>query len=112
MPKTLLAVDDSATMRKVLEITFAGEDFRVLTAEGSQKALAHRGCEGGVIEGGREGHRRAGHDLRQPAPVGPDYDVFARELARYGVELVGAPPSPSDSDGDAADTSKGLVARP
>ena len=41
MPKTLLAVDDSATMRKVLEITFAGEDFRVLTAEGSQKALAH-----------------------------------------------------------------------
>jgi CheY-like chemotaxis protein len=41
VPKTLLAVDDSATMRKVLEITFAGEDFRVLTAEGSQKALAH-----------------------------------------------------------------------
>ncbi len=41
MPKTLLAVDDSATMRKVLEITFAGEDFRVLTAEGSQRALAH-----------------------------------------------------------------------
>jgi CheY-like chemotaxis protein len=41
VPKTLLAVDDSATMRKVLEITFAGEDFRVLTAEGSQRALAH-----------------------------------------------------------------------
>jgi len=41
VPKTLLAVDDSATMRKVLEITFAGEDFRVLTAESSQKALAH-----------------------------------------------------------------------
>ncbi len=40
MPKTLLAVDDSATMRKVLEITFGGEDFRVLTAEGSQRALA------------------------------------------------------------------------
>ncbi len=40
MPKTLLAVDDSATMRKVLEITFGGEDFRVVTAEGSQRALA------------------------------------------------------------------------
>ncbi|MDP9036469.1 MAG: response regulator [Myxococcota bacterium] len=40
MPKTLLAVDDSATMRKVLEITFAGEDFRVITADGSQSALA------------------------------------------------------------------------
>jgi CheY-like chemotaxis protein len=41
VPKTLLAVDDSATMRKVLEITFGGEDFRVLTADGSQRALAH-----------------------------------------------------------------------
>jgi CheY-like chemotaxis protein len=40
VPKTLLAVDDSATMRKVLEITFAGEDFRVVAAEGSSSALA------------------------------------------------------------------------
>ena len=32
MPKTLLAIDDSATMRRVLEITFVGEDFSVLTA--------------------------------------------------------------------------------
>ena len=39
MPKTLLAVDDSATMRKVLEITFAGEDFRVVTADGAAGAL-------------------------------------------------------------------------
>ena len=39
MPKTLLAVDDSATMRKVLEITFAGEDFRVITAEAAEGAL-------------------------------------------------------------------------
>ena len=40
MPKTLLAVDDSATMRKVLEITFAGEDFRVVTADGASTALS------------------------------------------------------------------------
>jgi len=39
VPKTLLAVDDSATMRKVLEITFAGEDFRVITADGAAGAL-------------------------------------------------------------------------
>jgi CheY-like chemotaxis protein len=32
VPKTLLAIDDSATMRRVLEITFVGEDFTVLTA--------------------------------------------------------------------------------
>jgi CheY-like chemotaxis protein len=40
VPKTLLAVDDSATMRKVLEITFAGEDMRVVTADGAASALA------------------------------------------------------------------------
>jgi CheY-like chemotaxis protein len=38
--KTLLAVDDSVTMRKVLEITFSGEDFNVITAEGHKDALA------------------------------------------------------------------------
>jgi FixJ family two-component response regulator len=40
VPKTLLAVDDSATMRKVLEITFAGEDFRVITAESPASAMS------------------------------------------------------------------------
>jgi CheY-like chemotaxis protein len=36
---TLLAVDDSVTMRKVLEITFAGQDFNVVTANSSDAAL-------------------------------------------------------------------------
>ena len=45
MPKTLLAVDDSATMRKVLEITFSGEDFRVVTADGASTALSRMGEE-------------------------------------------------------------------
>ena len=40
MPTTLLAVDDSVTMRKVLEMTFAGEDLRVVTADGVEAALA------------------------------------------------------------------------
>ena len=39
MPKTLLAIDDSTTMRKVLEITFAGEDFRVVAAENTPEVL-------------------------------------------------------------------------
>ena len=43
MPKTLLAVDDSATMRKVLEITFRGEDFTVVTADGPQAAMTKFG---------------------------------------------------------------------
>lgn len=40
MPVTLLAVDDSVTMRKVYEMTFGGEDFRVLTADSAETALA------------------------------------------------------------------------
>jgi DNA-binding response OmpR family regulator len=36
---TLLAVDDSVTMRKVLEITFAGPDFRVVTAPTADAAV-------------------------------------------------------------------------
>lgn len=40
MTTTLLAVDDSVTMRKVLELTFAGESFRVVTADSAESALA------------------------------------------------------------------------
>jgi DNA-binding response OmpR family regulator len=36
---TLLAVDDSVTMRKVLEITFSSEEFRVVTADSPDAAL-------------------------------------------------------------------------
>lgn len=40
MTTTLLAVDDSVTMRKVLELTFAGESFRVVTVDSADAALA------------------------------------------------------------------------
>lgn len=39
MSTTLLAVDDSKTMRKVLEITFASEDYRTLLAATADEAL-------------------------------------------------------------------------
>jgi CheY-like chemotaxis protein len=37
---TILAVDDSATMRKILEITFAGTDFQLVTAQSGDEAVA------------------------------------------------------------------------
>src|SRR5690606_9406779 len=37
---TLLAVDDSKTMRKVLEITFAGEDYETVLAASADEAFA------------------------------------------------------------------------
>jgi CheY-like chemotaxis protein len=36
---TLLAVDDSKTMRKVLEITFSGEEFRLITCGNADDAM-------------------------------------------------------------------------
>ncbi|MDI1443768.1 response regulator [Polyangium sp. 6x1] len=39
MASTILAVDDSVTMRKVLEITFAGPEFRCVTVNGHDAAL-------------------------------------------------------------------------
>ena len=35
----ILAVDDSATMRKIMEMTFAGEDAEVVTASSGQEAV-------------------------------------------------------------------------
>jgi CheY-like chemotaxis protein len=40
VPKTLLVVDDSATMRKVFEMTLAGEDLAVVTHDGGESLLA------------------------------------------------------------------------
>lgn len=75
MAKTLLAVDDSVTMRKVLEITFSGEDFRVITAENAQSALGKLGENPGVfvidtVLGGDDGYALA-KEVRKRSPGAP-----------------------------------------
>lgn len=58
MATTLLAVDDSNTMRKVLEITFAGEDYRTIIAATSEEAmskLASERPEVALIDAGLDG---------------------------------------------------------
>jgi CheY-like chemotaxis protein len=70
--KTLLAVDDSVTMRRVLEITFSGEDFRVVTAESSQAALGKLGenpqvCLIDTVLGGEDGYAVA-KEIRKRNP--------------------------------------------
>jgi CheY-like chemotaxis protein len=40
VPTKILVADDSATMRRVLEMTFAGEDARVLTVDSGDAALS------------------------------------------------------------------------
>ncbi len=49
MPKNLLAVDDSTTMRKVLEITFSGEDFQVSSAPDRSGCMAKLGENPNVV---------------------------------------------------------------
>jgi CheY-like chemotaxis protein len=76
--KTLLAVDDSVTMRKVLEITFSGEDFQVITAENAQSALGKLGDNPGVfvvdtVLGGdpRDDGYALAKELRRRSPAAP-----------------------------------------
>jgi CheY-like chemotaxis protein len=40
VPKSVFVIDDSATMRKVFEMTFAGEDIAVVTHDGADGALS------------------------------------------------------------------------
>lgn len=72
MPKTLLAVDDSVTMRKVLEITFGGDDFKVTTADSHQAALGKLGEKPSVVLidtvlGGEDGYALAKEVRKQHA---------------------------------------------
>lgn len=72
MAKTLLAVDDSVTMRKVLEITFSGEDYRVITADTAQSAIGHLGESPAVAIidaslGGDDGYELA-KEVRKRSP--------------------------------------------
>lgn len=70
MPKTLLAVDDSVTMRKVLEIAFSGEEFNVITAEGRDDALGKMSEKPSVvlIDGGEDWGYALAKDVRAQAP--------------------------------------------
>ena len=65
MTTTLLAVDDSKTMRKVLEITFSGEDFRLLLCGSAAEALGKLSERPSValVDAGLEG--TSGYELCQ-----------------------------------------------
>ena len=73
MTTTLLAVDDSKTMRKVLEITFAGEDFRTLLCATADEALAKLGehPQIALVDAGLE--NAAGYELPSTADIASRY---------------------------------------
>ncbi|HEX6272469.1 MAG TPA: response regulator [Polyangiaceae bacterium] len=63
MTTTLLAVDDSKTMRKVLEITFAGQDYRLVLCGNADEAVSKLSERPAValVDAGLEG--TSGYDL-------------------------------------------------
>lgn len=73
MTTTLLACDDSKTMRKVIEITFAGESFKTVVAADAADALAKAQAEHpqvALVDAGLDG--TSGYDLcRQIKGVSP-----------------------------------------
>jgi CheY-like chemotaxis protein len=84
--KTLLAVDDSVTMRKVLEITFSGENFRVVTADTSQGAIGKMSenpqvCVIDTVLGGEDGYTLA-KELRKRNP-GTSIIMLSSRYAPY-----------------------------
>lgn len=86
MAKTLLAVDDSVTMRKVLEITFSGEDFRVVSADSSQGAIGKLSenpsvCVIDTALGGEDGYTLA-KEVRKRSP-GTSIIMLASRYAPY-----------------------------
>lgn len=65
MPLNILVVDDSATMRKIVAMTFAGEDARVAAVSSVEQALTH-------IRNGQARPDVIFADLSLPGPSGYD----------------------------------------
>lgn len=89
MTTTLLAVDDSKTMRRVLEITFSGEEeFRTLLAASAQEALEKlRSEHPAVVLIDANLGERSGYDLCQE---------MKREAPGVGVILLSSKQQPYD----------------
>lgn len=89
MTTTLLAVDDSKTIRKVLQITFAGEDYKVVLAENADQALAAVQSERPAVAlvDAALGGGQSGYDLCQ---------AIKREAPGTGVIMLSSKHQPYD----------------
>lgn len=109
MPKTLFVVDDSATMRKVFELTFAGEDMTVVTHDGAEGVVARarelrpHAAIVDVALGGQQSGYDLVRGLREAGVSGvPIYLLYSDqspldEAAARGCGASGAMAKPFDS---------------
>lgn len=88
MTTTLLAVDDSKTMRKVLEITFSGDEYNMVVAESGQQALEKlRSDRPTVVLVDAHLGAESGYDLCQ---------ALKREAPGVGVIILSSKQQPYD----------------
>ena len=104
MTATLLCVDDSKTMRKVLEITFAGENYRTVLAESSEDALGKLRSEKPAI---------ALVDANLGAQSGYDLcQQIKREAPQVGVIILASKQQPFDKARGATVGSDDFIDKP
>ncbi|MBN1606982.1 MAG: response regulator [Polyangiaceae bacterium] len=105
MTTTLLAVDDSKTMRRVLEITFSGEEeFRTVLAASAQEALEKlRSERPAVVLLDANLGEQSGYDLCQE---------IKRETPSVGVILLSSKQQPYDRARGASVGSDDFIDKP
>ena len=81
MPQTLLLADDSLTIQRVIELTFAGEDIKVVAVSDGDQAIARLDSEppdivlADVGMPGRDGYEVAAYVKQSPRLV-PQMTVY------------------------------------
>ena len=103
---TLLLADDSLTIQRVIELTFADEDIRVITVSTGEQAIA-------AMEEGAPDIVLA--DVGMPGKSGYEIARYVREtprLARTRVLLLAGAFDPADSSEAAAREYDGVLVKP
>ena len=106
MPHKLLLADDSVTIQRVIELTFAGEDMQVLTAGDGEQAIAS-------IQAERPDIVLA--DIGMPKRSGYDVAAFVKsapELAHIPVLLLTGAFEPIDETRARATGCDGVLVKP
>ena len=106
MPQTLLLADDSATIQRVIELTFAGEDIKVVAVSDGDQAIARiQAAPPDIVLA----------DVGMPGKTGyevAEYVKHTPQLAHIPVVLLTGAFEPVDQAKAAAAGCDGVLAKP
>src|SRR5262245_48422907 len=90
VPTKILVADDSATMRRVLEMTFAGEDARVVSVDSGEAAVSKAGeLVPDVVFADASMNGVDGYEIARRIKANP-------QLAKTAVIVMASQPTPYD----------------